>query len=245
MAEVVLRALRRQARITIEIKKKLPPQGGLGAASANAASTLVAVERLLEGRLTPDHRLRLAEEIGSDVPLFLVGGTVLGLGHGEQVAPLPDLPPLACVVALPKVGVSTPRAFHEWDRLTASRPSDKMSKLSQWIGFWLAGPYSGVSTRGGNRAEALLLDLVRAGVENDFEKVVFPQHPELRKVKRVLLGAGAPVASLSGSGSALFGLFASRPRALAAAKKLKKMGVPAQVTVTMDRATYWKKIFRK
>ena len=61
-------------------------------------------------------RLRIAAEVGSDLPLFLVGGTVLGVGRGEQVYPLEDLPAMACVVVTPEVGVSTPKAFAEWDR---------------------------------------------------------------------------------------------------------------------------------
>ena len=61
--------------------------------------------------------MRIAGEVGSDVPLFLVGGSVLGVGRGEQVYPLQDLPVTACVVVTPEVGVSTPKAFAEWDRL--------------------------------------------------------------------------------------------------------------------------------
>src|SRR5207249_9418198 len=81
---------------------------------------------------------------------------------------------------------------------------------------------SGVSAKGGGRAGNPLLDLVRTGIENDFEQVVFPQYPELREVKSVLLRAGAFYASLSGSGSASYGLFESRITAEKAATRLDR-----------------------
>ena len=97
--------------------------------------------------------------------------------------------------------------------------------------------------RGRGRAENPLLDLVRTGIENDFERVVFPKYPELIKVKRVLEGAGAFYASLSGSGSAIYGLFASRPSAAKAVARLGKSGTPAVATTTLTRPQYWKEIF--
>ncbi len=98
-------------------------------------------------------------------------------------------------------------------------------------------------SKGRGRAETPLLDLVRTGIENDFERVVFPKYPELREVKRVLERAGALYASLSGSGSATYGLFASRAAAEKAAARLRKDGIPATATTTLTRPQYWKKIF--
>jgi 4-diphosphocytidyl-2-C-methyl-D-erythritol kinase len=120
MAELVLQALGARRRVTIHIEKRLPVQGGLGAASSNAAATLFALERALKTRLPGAQRMRLAAAVGSDVPLFLVGGTVLGLGRGEEVYPLEDLPSLACVVATPRLSVSTPEAFSDWDNLAGA-----------------------------------------------------------------------------------------------------------------------------
>src|SRR5207245_7517438 len=106
-----------KGRVVLEIEKRLPVQGGLGGASANAVSTLLALERALRKNLTQSEKLRIAAEVGSDLPLFLVGGAVLGVGRGEHVYPLPDFPATACVIVTPEIGVSTPKAFAEWDRL--------------------------------------------------------------------------------------------------------------------------------
>src|SRR5450631_1853584 len=116
IAERAMAALRAKGRVVIEIEKRLPVQGGLGGGSANAVATLLGLERALRKALPAAERLRIAAEVGSDLPLFLVGGTVLGVGRGEQVYPLPELPAMACVVVTPKVGVSTPKAVAEGDR---------------------------------------------------------------------------------------------------------------------------------
>jgi 4-diphosphocytidyl-2-C-methyl-D-erythritol kinase len=271
MAERAMEALKASGRLTITIEKRLPVQGGLGAGSGNAVATLIALERALKKKLPGSERLRIAAAVGSDLPLFLIGGTVLGVGRGEEVYPLPDLPSTVCVVATPQVGVSTPKAFADWDgmmmegtaglgsaggrrphvdradmsaKLTAPSPSDRMVEFGRMVSAWLSGqPLSGVpASKGRGRAETSLLDLVRTGIENDFERVVFPKHPELREVKSVLERAGAFYASLSGSGSALYGLFSSRPAAEKAAAQLRRKGTPAVVTKTMTRQQYWAKI---
>lgn len=248
VADRVLHAMRRRAKVTIIIEKKLPVQGGLGGASSNAVATLIALERAMKQPLAPDDRMRIAGEVGSDLPLFLLGGTVLGSGRGEQVYPLEDLPSLPCVVATPQAGVSTPEAFARWDRLqpgklTEQPISSTINGFSHSVFAWLSGSSSGVPSRAGDRAEALLLDLVRAGIENDFERVVFPEYPELRDVKRALERAGARYASLSGSGSSLYGFFASKAEAGKAARRLAEDGIRAQATTTLTRREYWRKMF--
>jgi len=258
IVERAMAALNARGRVVIEIEKRLPVQGGLGGASGNAVATLLALERALKKELPGPEKLRIAAEVGSDLPLFLVGGTILGVGRGEQVYPLPDLPPVACVIVTPDVGVSTPKAFADWDaaqapELTPADASDRMNEFSRVLSAWLSVPertrnkaksgkgLSGVSARGRGRAETPLLDLVRTGIENDFERVVFPQYPELFEIKRVVERAGAFYASLSGSGSAIYGLFAIRKAAQTAAAKLQKMGVKALATSTLTRRQYWKK----
>jgi 4-diphosphocytidyl-2-C-methyl-D-erythritol kinase len=303
MVELALSMLKARGRVVVEIEKRLPVQGGLGGASGNAVAALLALERALKRQLPGPERLRIAGEVGSDLPLFLVGGTVLGVGRGEEVYPLPDLSAIACVVATPEIGVSTPKAFADWDllvgpqglkpgsfgaasgtaeavpsreanrieavpsrktnrieaepfpaKLTRSASSDRMVEFGRVLSAWLGGLSQGKDrsgqissgvpvSKGRGRAETPLLDLVRTGIENDFERVVFPKYPELREVKRVLERAGAVYASLSGSGSATYGLFASRAAAEKAAARLRKDGIPATATTTLTRPQYWKKIF--
>ncbi len=255
IAERTMAALGAQGRVIVEIEKRLPVQGGVGGASGNAVATLLGIEKGLKKELPAAERMKIAADVGSDLPLFLVGGTVLGLERGEAVYPLPDLPAMDCVVAFPEIGVSTPRAFADWDlrvapKLTPGDPSARMNEFGRTISAWLSGstgfnrsrPVSGAPARGGGRVGNPLLSLVQAGIANDFEEVVFPQHPELHEVKSALEQAGAKYASLSGSGAAVYGLFGSRASAAKAVLALKKRGIKALATKTLTRKQYWKKI---
>ena len=268
MMERTLDALGVTAEVSVRIDKRLPVQGGLGAGSANAATALVGVERELGIALPDEARLRVAAEIGSDVPLFLIGGAVLGLERGEQVSPLADVPAIPGVVAVPEVGVSTPAAFREWDArhsaLTPAAATDRLTRLSRTVStVWSQPRSSGVSrgiaseavvsetnaptTTKGDLAETPLLALVRTGIANDFEEVVFAQHPSLADIRRVLAGThpedAALYAALSGSGSALFGLYASAEAADRAAERLRERGIVALRTETLPREQYWQRMW--
>jgi 4-diphosphocytidyl-2-C-methyl-D-erythritol kinase len=270
--KIVERALNRlkiSAEVAVRIDKRLPVQGGLGAGSANAAAALIGLERELQLSLPAAERLAIAAETGSDVPLFLIGGTVLGQGRGEEVTPLPDLPETACVLAVPGVGVSTPQAFRVWDerqgagsreqgqtgensenKLTASAGSDRLKELGRMWVEALAIPQELHANATGvfpakDRAGNLLLELVRAGIENDFEQVVFIQYPSLRGILEILKNdphaeSAAVYAALSGSGSALFGLYRTAEESCAAAKRLTERKILAVETKTIGRAEYWR-----
>jgi 4-diphosphocytidyl-2-C-methyl-D-erythritol kinase len=273
MVEQALAALEATAEVHIHIEKKLPVQGGLGAGSANAVAALVGLEAELQiwsdGKKTrwwQAKRLEIGARVGSDVPLFLLGGAVLGLDRGQEVYPLPDFDPVWCVVATPAVGVSTPTAFHDWDALcqreglTAEASTGKLAELSRayasaFSGVLPAGDeqgsgLTGVPSSRRDLAETAGFGLVRTGItswiENDFERVVFPQHPSLAEIKQILAGTGstgeALHASLSGSGSALFGLYATREAAQAACRRLHAAGVASLLTRTLPRTAYWQQM---
>ncbi len=279
------------AEVSIHIEKSLPVQGGMGAGSANAAAALLGLEQELEIALAEVDRLQVAAEVGSDVPLFLVGGAVLGTGRGEMVTPMSDLAAIPCVVAIPEIGVSTPAAFRDWDALAAQRfqalltgtkKGDNLEELSLAYSAWSEktgvvesgtsgivqydlpqldssrdlGKKQGSSDTNQNGilddlAENTLLALVRTGIgtdlQNDFEAVVFPQYPSLRETKRQLMGndSGSPAlyAALSGSGSALFGLYRSMADARAAQQRVQASGVRALLTTTLPRFDYWRRMF--
>jgi 4-diphosphocytidyl-2-C-methyl-D-erythritol kinase len=289
MVERGLARLGVTAEVEIHIEKRLPVQGGMGAGSANAAAALIGLERELGVALPGVERLKLAAEVGSDVPLFLIGGAVMGLERGELVVPMPDLPRTWCVVAVPDVGVSTPAAFRDWDErqgvrreegagLTSWAKPDRLKELSLAYAS-LSGktgdskPGTSGIVRGANPekkqglsgesqsnamndlAENTLLALVRTGIgsdglHNDFEDVVFPQYPSLRITKRQLMGnetgatdSPAIYAALSGSGSALFGLYRSEADAKAAQQRVQNSGVKAFTTETLPRDEYWARMF--
>jgi 4-diphosphocytidyl-2-C-methyl-D-erythritol kinase len=265
MVELGLQSLETTAEVEIHIEKQLPVQGGLGAGSANAVAALIGLETELrvmhKPRGTRDwaaKNLEIAAQVGSDVPLFLLGGAVFGMNRGEAVYPLPDIEPTWCVVAVPTLGVSTPQAFRDWDTLCAAQgltpeaSADRLNELSRAYASAFASGSSGVlseySNEGKNLAGPQESALVRTGIHswiaNDFEQVVFPQHPTLREIKRLLAATSTPEAaihaSLSGSGSALFGLYATREAADSAVARLEQLrDVAAHITRTIPRSIYW------
>jgi 4-diphosphocytidyl-2-C-methyl-D-erythritol kinase len=285
MVSLALEEIGAAVAVDIHIDKQLPVQGGLGAGSANSVAALIGLEAELgigdrafppigqsapdgwgTGQLWPAQRLEIAARVGSDVPLFLIGGTILGIDRGQDVYPLPDLEPAWCVVALPAIGVSTPQAFRDWDALCAAdgltpeASAGKLNMLSRAYASAFAGAIpqrvgqktssSGVIPSGDDLAGPQESALVRTGIsswiQNDFERVVFTQQPSLREIKRILAADGTPEAalhaSLSGSGSALFGLYLTQEHAEAACARLKLAGVEYQLTRTLPRDAYWRQM---
>ena len=203
----------RDAVITID--KRIPMQAGLGGGSGNAAAALLALGRLWGG--APVTLLReVASRIGADVPFFLSGGTALGLGRGEEIYPLVDLPPHWIVIVRPPFGVSTAEAYSWYDEdRTAGVKEPRELQI-------LPVPWP-------SRAAQMV---------NDLEVPVVRRHPEIGSLKGALREAGAVASVMSGSGSAVYGLFRTRAAADRAVKPLSRAGSRALLTRTLTRAEY-------
>jgi 4-diphosphocytidyl-2-C-methyl-D-erythritol kinase len=208
--------------IRLRLEKKIPMGAGLGGGSSDAATTLLALERLTGNRLELLARIELAARLGSDVPLFLLGGRVLGCGRGEEIYPLTDLPARHCLIVFPGFSVSTAEAYAALGlRLTERKEDRKINVLGKRSPFPLEawGP-----------------------AENDFEWFVFARWPELARVKRQLIRAGAETASLTGSGSALYAVYESAQQLNRAASRM-----PADWKVfkvrTLPRAAYLRRLY--
>lgn len=268
--EMTLATMGVRAEVHLSLTKNLPVQGGLGAGSANAAAALLGLERELGTALPGPQRMALAERIGSDVPLFLLGGTVYGHNRGQIVLPYPDLPTMHCLIFAPTVGSSTPLAFKAWDeqvsRLTPEAAQDRLNELSRVYASAFActgadsqtgasGAFGALDAghenlhRSGSLAGNPLPALVRTGIANDFEEVVFQQHPFLRDILHAIKGdealgeSSAVVAALSGSGSSLFGLYRTEADAEAAQARTARYAGRSFRTITLTREAYWSSMF--
>ncbi len=199
----------------ITIQKVIPMLAGLGGGSADAAAALSALARLWGG--APVTLLReVAASIGADVAFFLSGGTALGLGRGEEIYPLVDLPPHWIVIARPPFGVSTGEAYSWYDEdRTAGLKEPREIQI-------LPVPWP-------TRAAQMI---------NDLEPPVVRRHPEIATLKTALRDAGAVAAAMSGSGSAVFGLFRTRAPAERCIRPLSRGGTRAVLTRTLTRGEY-------
>ncbi len=186
--------------LAIHLEKRVPHGGGLGGGSSDAATCLEATNEQIGSPLSLSLLHDLAAAIGSDVPFFLMKeGVALGTGRGEILSPMAfprALRDTWLVVVAPDVGISTAEA------------------------------YGGISPRDGDRPDLSrlvrdgTLDEWRAELVNDFETSLFPSYPQVAELKDQLYAAGAGYASMSGSGSAVFGVFTTEAAAQAAMAQL-------------------------
>jgi len=188
-ARAVLAAMRASAEVEIRLNKKIPMGAGLGGGSSDAAAVLLALPVLVGGRLELPKLLALAQQLGSDVGFFLLGGAAVGVGRGSELFPLPDGERQRGVLVAPAIHVNTAQAYRDLSpRLTSESQENKIFSFQSQV--WGRG--------------------VGEVPRNDFEEVVFRQHRSLAAIKRGLLRSGASVAQMTGSGSAIFGLFPDR-----------------------------------
>lgn len=198
------------------LTKNIPAQAGLGGGSGNAAAAIAGLSRLYGCDHGANEMAAMAAKVGSDAALFVYGGTIRMRGRGEQVAPLPDAPEMHLVVVKPEVGVSTAWAYAELDKSERERAQGASDAVERAI-------------RSGDKT-ALIECLA-----NDFDPVVTASFAEIDAAKRMLREAGAEAAMLSGSGSALFGVFESAEAARLAGERLTGKFAHVFVTRTLSR----------
>lgn len=196
--------LDRSFEVRVTIEKRVPPGGGLGGGSSDAAATLLALERLFSLDLSLRVRYEVASAVGSDVPFFLWPGPQLAMGRGQVLKPV-ELPALHLVIAIPDLGLST-AAVYRW------RDEDAEESVKHFV------PRVRELSRA-VRSAATLAD-VTALVANDLEPSVVMRKPEVGELIDRLRGAGALAAAMTGSGAAVFGVFAGEAAALAARRAL-------------------------
>jgi 4-diphosphocytidyl-2-C-methyl-D-erythritol kinase len=227
-ADLVLVATRANCHLQIRLKKRIPMGAGLGGGSSNAAAVLLALPVLLKKTLPLEKLLELAADLGSDVPFFLTGGTAVGIGRGTELYPIDDIPPSPGLLITPEIHSSTASAYAALNREVSTeipRHSFNAFQALAWQAHDDSRPWV-----------------------NDFEAVVFRQHPQLESIKGKLLKLGARRAMMTGSGSALFGLFANRDERDRAAGMFRKEFSRTQVyPVRMVsrgryRAMWWRQL---
>jgi 4-diphosphocytidyl-2-C-methyl-D-erythritol kinase len=209
------RGLQRYGRVKtgvrIAIHKRIPVGSGLGGGSSDAAVVLMGLNRLWRLDLDADRLRLLAARLGADVPYFLCGGTALGIGRGDEVYPLREQVRSTVVVAFPGLAVSTAAVFERTDATLTPRESGPM--LVTFITRRLGGG-SGYETLSNQLEEAALLEA--------------PELAErVRRIRGILIGERALLASLTGSGSAYFGLFDDPAAATRARRALQAAGFGA------------------
>jgi 4-diphosphocytidyl-2-C-methyl-D-erythritol kinase len=222
-AERLWRAMRRPGPVrdvVIHLDKRIPLQAGLGGGSADAAATLVALARLWRVPVRPAQLTDVAATLGADVPFFLAGGTALGLGRGDEIYPLADLPRHWIVLLIPGFGVSTSEAYGWYDAERDLARGPFTSEPQHVPGPWPS------------RAAQMI---------NDLEVPIARHHPEIDQMKAALRRVGALAAAMSGSGSAVFGLFQKRRGALDAVDRLLGSGWRVLLTESLDRGAYAKR----
>lgn len=200
--------------IEIHVSKNIPSGKGLGGGSSNAAMTLYALNKSWGLRLGKKALMDLGRQLGADVPFFLEGGLCLGVGRGDDIVPLSDLASLFCLLVLPHFSILTASIYDRFQLSLTSK--DKDSKIIKFL-------------------EGRELGLL----ENRLEETVFCLYPQLKDIKSIFRSQGSELSLVSGTGSAVYGLFLKREKAEDVSRKLKKSHTSLLIE-TLTREQYWK-----
>ena len=205
------------------LRKKIPPGAGLGGGSSNAAATLLGLIRFWGIRPSEADLMALAANLGSDVPFFLHGGTALGIGRGEEIYPLPEIPKSHLLVIYPGIHVSTAEAYHSLNLTLTSRHA--AHKIQRFCSRLPGDP------------ECLTM------IFNDFESSILPAHPAIDEAKAFLNSRGAAASLLSGSGSSVFGFFLDEESTLKASRAAHRETWRVFPAKTLSRAEYLRSLW--
>ena len=187
--------------VTIQLKKTIPAQAGLGGGSSDAAAVLRGLRAMYAPGMSDAQMEKMAERLGSDVPYFIRGGTVLATGRGERLQALPVMPSCWMVIVKPEESHSTAAMYAAIDSAESRSGSNSRMVLE--------------GLDGGDLAE------IAAGLGNDFQQVL-PEGSAIPAIVEALRQQGALNAQMTGSGSAVFGLFRHKEDAELAASVLKE-----------------------
>jgi len=202
--------------IEVQVRKNIPSGKGLGGGSGNAALVLYALNQIWSLKLSKKELIELGKTIGADVPYFLEGGLCLGTERGDKITPLDDLAPLHCLLVLPSFSISTFSVYRDFELTLTSR--DKDSKIIKF-----------------------LADKDIRSLENRLEETIFSQYPQLRDIKNLFQRLGSELTLVSGTGSAVFGIFSDGDEAKRGLNELKE-NYPSLLRKTLSRESYWNRI---
>lgn len=204
-AKAYLDAAGIEGGVKIKLIKAIPDGAGMGGGSSDAAAVLKAMKVLYP---SDTDLFSLAEKIGADVPFFLEGGTCLCEGIGEVLTPIsfPDKKTLFCVIAKPKEGLSTPKIFGLFDEMAKNEMQENFLDLPALFA-------------------SKNLSALFENMKNDLELPAVFLLPKIAECKEALLLCGADAAMMTGSGSAVFGLFSSEEKARKAAFSIRENGI--------------------
>ncbi len=183
-ARAVLDLAETDCGVNISITKNIPVAAGLGGGSSDAASVLMGMNELLHLSLTEQQLMETGTKLGADVPFFIFKKTALAEGIGDELTPLPDMPPCWILLVNPGVHVSTAWVYRSL-QLTNKR---KLNMLPEFFGS---------------------IEDVVSILSNDLEEVTIPAFPVIAEIKNRLIDMGAVGSMMSGSGPTVFGVFKS------------------------------------
>nr|WP_106788934.1 4-(cytidine 5'-diphospho)-2-C-methyl-D-erythritol kinase [Massilistercora timonensis] len=198
--------------LRIELEKHIPVAAGMAGGSSNAAAVLYGMNRLFSLGLTEKELMERGVTLGADVPYCILRGTVLAEGIGEILTPLPPMPRCQILLAKPPINVSTKMVYEKVDSCQIGEHPD------------IDGLINGLKEQD--------LEKVASSMGNVLEKVTIEEYPVIDEIKQVMKENGALNAMMSGSGPTVFGIYADRAKARAAAARIREQKLAKQVYVT-------------